>query len=91
MRYLTELFNSGEGWAKRSKNLHKFYAKFKFKKSNFLVFDSNGKRPNGMMSVFTQYCTFLSHISQAPCPNFFEDWNVPAGRVHAEGRLKVKS
>ena len=61
------------------------------------MFDSNGKRPDGMMSTFAEYCLFLSHlISPSPCEGdvlgpLLEGYNVPAGQVHAEGRLQVKT
>ena len=49
------------------------------------------------MSTFAEYCLFLSHlISPSPCEGdvlgpLLEGYNVPAGQVHAEGRLQVKN
>ena len=55
------------------------------------VFDSNGKRPDGMMSMFAYMCLALSHISQDPCPPVFYDLNGPAGHVHSEGKINVSN
>ena len=53
------------------------------------VFDSNGKRPNGLMSDNAHFCWAWSHFNQDPCPAVFNDWNPPNGYVHSEGRINV--
>ena len=56
---------------------------------SFPVFDSNGKRPNGLMLDNAHFCWAWSQVSQSPCPEVFNSWNPPNGYVHAEGQLHV--
>ena len=53
----------------------------------FPVFNSNGKRPNGMMSYFFDECTARSHFDSTPCP--YDDLNYPLGHQLSMGSFAV--
>ena len=92
MHYLSELF-SDQPWAKKSKRYtrNQLLASLQnFPMTFFLeVFNSNGKRPNGMMSYFFDECTAQSHFNQSECPADFDVLNYPLGHQLSMGSFTV--
>ena len=88
MYYLSELFGN-QSWAKKStgsqvtnETMAIIWIIY------FLVFNSNGKRPNGLMSYFFDECTARSHTNPSPCP--YDDLNYPLGHQLSMGSFAVR-
>ena len=55
----------------------------------FLVFNSNGKMPNGMMSYLVSECLERSHYDSSPCDPSLDDWIYPVGHSLSLGSFQV--